>query len=432
MSQTTTPTAAAQNAPAAPKVSRRSRWRTEVESTPGKLRLAAGLAVLAALAFSLLGGAGYMLWSNNIAAARGDAAQLVRVQTIQNNLLAADAAVSNAYLAGGVAGAQNIADYRQALKEAVALLPRVAAANPADADTAAALAEATTRYADQMARAAETNEQQLLVGAAYLRSGGKILRSEIVPALDQMSALERRRVDDGYNAASRATALMVGGAALAIAGGVLAQLWLSRRTHRYVNLPAGLGTASIVLGTVVGLVVLSGAASRAADVGRHSYVATAALAEARTRAYDAKANEALGLIARGNYPNYESVSVGDLKAADDALARAEAAGADASSRQALGAWTTIHAKVTQADKENRWVDAKDIVVAVGTGSSNDTFNAFGTTSKAALEHQADQTSQRLGSAGQGLAWMGGLSVLVGLIAAAGAWAGFAQRWEEYR
>jgi hypothetical protein len=438
MSQTTTPAPSIPAPPGTPasapiKASRRSRWRAELDSTPGKLRFVAALAVLAALAFALLGGAGYLLWSNNINAARDDAAQLVRVQTIQNELMKADASASNAYLAGGVESADSRQGYDEAMLAASQGLAEVAAANPKDAVEASTITGAIVRYAQQVELAKGANRQHLLVGAAYQRAAGDILRFKIVPALDRLTAADRRRVDDGYMGANRATGVLSGGAVLAIGGGLLAQWWLARRTHRYLNLPAATGTAIIVLATGVGIAVLSMAASAAGDVGRHSYVATAALAEARTKAYDAKAREALTLIARGSdSKKNEDSAVKDISFAQSALERAVGAGADKASVQAMNAWAEVHKSIRKADDGGDWLAAKGLATGLGVTSSNNAFESFDTASSSALSRQAKLTTDGLASAGRWLAWMGGLSILAGIVAALAAWAGFAQRWEEYR
>jgi hypothetical protein len=88
--------------------------------------------------------------------------------------------------------------------------------------------------------------------------------------------------------------------------------------------------------------------------------------------------------------------------------------------------------VRQADDAGNWPEAQRQAVGKQPGYSTDAFEAFDTQVKAALELQRSQTVQGLEAAGRWLPWLGAVSVLVGLLAAAGAWTGFAQRWEEYR
>jgi hypothetical protein len=414
-------------------MARRSRWRASLEGSPGRLRVVAALAVLASLTFALLGGGGYLMWSNSVKAAQADTTQLVLVQRVQNDLMEANALASTAYLAGKLPMASTQGTYEAKVKDAAEQMAQIAAGSPQDAEQLATLNAAMTRYLDQMSLARGANDQRLLVGAAYLRGGYKVLRDEIAPALDQLGALARVRVDEDYNRANLATGLLIGGAVVALVGGGLAQMWLARRTHRYLNVPAVAGSAVILMAAGLGLAVLSSAATHAGDVGRHSYAVTAALAEARTKAFDAKANEALGLIFRGNGKSYESDPIGpDLVVAQAALTQAVAAGADPKVEQTFAAWIAVHQQVRAADDKGDWAGAQALAVEVKPGSSNDAFGYFDEKSRAILDVQKGLTASRLSAAGRWLAWLGGLTVIVGVLAAAGAWAGFSQRWEEYR
>jgi len=72
--------------------------RSAFEGTPGRLRLAGIVTVLAGLVFGLFAYVAASNRSDAIASARADAAQLVRVQSIRTNLVLADANLTNAFL----------------------------------------------------------------------------------------------------------------------------------------------------------------------------------------------------------------------------------------------------------------------------------------------------------------------------------------------
>ena len=66
------------------------------------------------------------------------------------------------------------------------------------------------------------------------------------------------------------------------------------------------------------------------------------------------------------------------------------------------------------------------------GSANATFASFDTRSAKALDDAGRATSSGLDDARRGLAVTGWIGLLLGLLAAALAWWGLAQRIEEYR
>ena len=411
--------------------------RGALEGSPGRLRIAAAAAVLACLVFALLGGSAFQAWGGALDDARGDAAQLVRVQGIQNNLLAADAAAANAFLSGGAGGAgaggaAQAVSYASAASTAAGQVVAAAAANPADAAVLASVNDELATYKGLVERALANNRQQLPVGAAYLRQAGDLLRGTIVPSLDQVSAADRQRVTDAYGSADAATGRLVAAGVIVLLGLVLVQLWLARRTHRILNPMLAAGTVGVLVALVAGAVALSGTAKRTTDVGSTSYAATVALAQARTAAFDAKSQESLGLINRGNSGPNEKLLGADLATATSSLAAARSAGAAGASADRLTAWSAAHKAVRALDDKGKWVDARDAATGTGPGTSNAVFALFDTASAADLAAQAKAVDDGLSASRTLLLVLGWLTLVLGLVAAGAAWSGVSQRLEEYR
>ncbi len=414
--------------------------RAALEGSPGRLRLAAAGAVLACLVFALLGGSAFQAWGGALDDARGDAAQLVRVQGIQNNLLAADAAAANAFLSGGASGsggsggsgAAQAVSYASEVSTAAGQVVAAAAANPADAGVLTSVNDELATYKGLVERALANNRQQLPVGAAYLRQAGDLLRGTIVPQLDQVSAANRQRVTDAYGSANAATGRLVAAGVVVLLGLVVVQLWLARRTHRVLNPMLAAGTVGVLVALVVGAVALSGTARRATDVGSTSYAATVALAQARTAAFDAKSQESLGLINRGNSGPNEKLLGADLANATGALATARSAGATGASADRLTAWATAHKAVRTLDDKGNWVAARDAATETRAGTSNAVFGPFDTTSAADLAAQAKAVDDGLSTSRTLLLVLGWITLVLGLVAAGAAWFGVSQRLEEYR
>lgn len=427
--RTVAPAPAAQ-APGAP--SPAQLVRRGLEGTPGKLRLAAALSVVVCLAFALVGGYAFLSWGAALDDAKADAAQLVRVQNIQTSMNAADAAASNGVLSGGIERPQAVQAYAKARSEAGTLLAQAAGANAADAKALEAVNDAIITYAGLVERARAENRSQLPVGTAYLRQARQVLTTQIVPALQNLAQANQQRVSDAYASANRASALFGGAVALGLVGLAGSQLWLARRTHRIVNVPLAVATVAVLVAGVAGWASLATTARRADTAASKPYAASVALAQARTAAYDAKSQESLRLINRGNGASYEKQYDLDVAAVRAALTQAEAAGATDSGRAEFDEWTKVHDKIKAADLGNTWSEARDLAVTSDPGGSNALFTAFGDASGAALTTQVDDFGAVLSTTRTLMVFMGWLSLALGVLAAVGAYAGVSQRLEEYR
>jgi hypothetical protein len=417
----------ATGAASTPRLRAREVARSRLEGTPGRLRIAAVVAVLASLVFGFLGGSAFRGWGGALEDARADTAQLVRIQTIQNDLVKADAAASNAYLTGGVESPAVRASYDQAIAEAARLLAEPSAAAE-DTVTLRSAVTGLARYTGLVEQARANNRQGMQVGAAYLRQAGTVLRTQIVPALETVSQADQRRVAAAYDRANRATATYVLAAGLALAALILVQLWLARRTRRVINLPLAVATLAVLVGLGGGLFTLQRAATTAGGAADRPYGATVALASARTAAFDAKAQESLGLIARGNAGPSQEVANARIKQAEQQLELAESRGVPDASRRAFAAWKTQHTAVRAADDGGNWSGAR----TAATGASNTAFTEFDTVSLLELRTQAGQVDSALGRPYLSLLVVGWLVLALGLLAAVSALTGILQRLGEYR
>jgi len=394
--------------------------------TPGRLRIGAIAAVVAALVYGLLGGSAFLQWGNALESARADAAQLVRIQTVQNDLVKADAAAATAYLSGGTDTA-SIEVYNRAVADASARLAQSAAV-ASDAAELETVLQGLTRYAGLIDAARANNLLGLQVGAAYQRQAGDVLRNQIVKALERVSQADQRRIATAYNDANLATVRLIAAGVIALIGLVAVQVWLARRTHRVLNPALVAATAAVVAGLVAGFIALGSAANRADEVGTGPYTATVALATARTSAFDAKAQESLGLIARGNSGPTETIARAQIAKARQQLEQAAARGASAGVAQAFTAWTEQHTAVRAADDTGDWGKARTIAA----GPSSKAFDAFDSASSQALEAQARSVNTGLRAPRATLVIMGWLTLVLGLFAAGSGYVGLAQRLEEYR
>jgi hypothetical protein len=387
--------------------------RRFLSGTPGRLRILALLTVAVSLIFAI--GAYSAFGSADIALGRAgaNAAQLVRIQAIHTSLVRADADATNAFLVGGLEPADQRASYLASVQQASSLIAEAAQAQPADGPALGALNTSVLTYAGLVEQARANNRQALPVGAQYLRVASSGLRSDALPILDALVQANDARVRaELNNAAGASTALITSGllALLVLIGGML---WLSRRTHRYINAPLVAAAVAILVTLVVGVIVLSSVSSRVASVRDGSYAATLATAKARIAAFDAKSNESLTLIAHGSGSAFDQAWKSSSTVVTQQSQAAARLSSDAANISGLwGAYVASHLKIRQADDGGQWDTAVAQAIGNAPSSANATFNAFDTRSSTALT-----------------GWLG---LLVGIAAAVSAWWGVSLRLEEYR
>jgi hypothetical protein len=407
--------------------------RAGLAGTPGRLRLVAAVCVLACVGFALLGASAFQARNNALAAARTDAAQLVRVQSISTDLVQADALATNGFLNFGLEPGPQVEQYNAAVTTASELLADAARGNPADAAGLGSVNDALTQYTARIASARDNNRQGFQVGTAYLRQASALLRSRMLPTLSGIVDANDARAEAEFSAARAATARLVAAGVGILVVLLAAQVWLARRSRRVVNLPLAAATAAVAIALVAGGIVMVATQSRAAKVQRTSYAATLALAQARIAAYDAKSNESLTLIARGTGQVYETAYRTRLAQIQQQLGKAAGVGVAPTARNDLSAWDTVHQRIrTLDDAQGKWDEAVRLAIGSDPNSANAKFATFAATTRQALGEQAEAVADRLASSRTVLLITGWLTLLVGVLAAAAGWWGVSLRLEEYR
>ncbi len=407
--------------------------RRALSGTPGRLRILALAAVAVSLIFAV--GAFSAFGSADDALRRGgaNAAQLVRIQAIHTNLIRADADATNAFLVGGLEPADQRTNYTSSMEQASRLIAEAAKAQPADGPALGALNSSVLTYAGLIEQARATNRQALPVGAQYLRVASSGLRSHALPILDALVKANDARVRAEFDAATGASAGLITSGVLALLILIGGMVWLSRRTHRYVNVPLAGATAAILVTLVIGAISLGAVGSRVNDVRKGAYAATLATATARIAAFDAKSNESLTLIARGSGSAFEKAWVASSNVVAGQSAAAARLSSDAASMGGLWkGYVGTHAQIRKADDGGQWEGAVKQAIGSGPTSANATFNAFDAGSGAALSSSSRAASDSLDAPRTWLPFAAWLGLLVGIAAAVSAWWGVSLRLEEYR
>jgi len=399
--------------------------RHYLDRTPGRLRVVSALAVLAAVLVALGGGAALRERAGALDEAQRSAGHLVLVQSVQTNLVQADADATNSFLAFGLEPRAQRVDYINAIETASRDLAK--AVNDGPADALGSANAALTRYTGYVSSARANNLQGLPVGASYLQTASDLLQTGILPQLEAAAKADTEAIDSAYSRAGRAAIWLALVVVLGLGVLVWAQVYLAQHSRRIINVPLAAGTVGLLVAVIVAASAMVVSQSQANDVRTGDLAQARALSASRVAAFNAKSIESLTLIARGS----GSIREPDWKAEMEKATRSLPIG-NADALAALNAYAAEHAEIRKLDDNGNWQAARNRAIATGKSSANAQFDRYAEQTEKALTTRASAADSGLGDAGNLLLPAGLLVVLVGLLAAVGAWWGISLRIDEYR
>ncbi|MET0788363.1 MAG: hypothetical protein ABWY33_03885 [Cellulomonas sp.] len=418
-----TPTAVPAAAPA-----HRTGVRAALSRTPGKMRVAGAVAVVASLAVGFLGLRAGLAQSDALADADADTTQLVGIQDVRNDLVVADATATNAFLVGGLEPPEQRARYDEAVASAANGLAQLAGSNEADAELLGKATAGLTTYTGLVEQARANNRQGFPVGAAYLDQASSVLRTDVLPQLDELVGANSDRVDASFDSVASVPWLLALGI-LALAVLVVVQVWMARRTHRRLNAGLFWSTVLALAASVGGAVVLGSSAQQASDVRNGPYDETVSVSRAYSLANDAKSMESFTLIKRGSGAAYEETFVAETDEARTLLSRSTV---DPGLVPLLDDWVAAHQQIRALDDGGDWDGAVALAISPDPGAPNDVFETFSAAASSSLEASSAQTHDALSGSGGSAVLVGWLMLVAGLLAAVLSWRGISTRVEEYR
>ena len=275
-----------------------------VVSTPRRLRRLGTALVVLGVVFGVLAALTFVLMVTALGRASASTAQLIRVQQIQTNLLAADATATNAFLVGGLEPPAQRQAYDDAINAATTGITQAAEAESADEQALSRLNEELVAYVALIEDARANNRQGFPVGAQYQRTASATLRADALPLLDNLVDGQRPagREPDGRLADRHPR-----GCRSRCAGGSRAGPGLARRGGSAGgSIRAWSPPPSIVLVTwVIGLIAVGATGAAVNGIKDGSFADVNAVATARIQGFNAKSNESLTLIARGSGAAFE-------------------------------------------------------------------------------------------------------------------------------
>ncbi|TNM42814.1 hypothetical protein FHP29_07370 [Nocardioides albidus] len=423
MSQTATPQAAppppatapapvpAATAPATP-----GQPGTSYVDTPALLNrwqlIGMSVAIVFGIVSALLQFAG---WQSDGRAA-DDTEQLLRVQEVKTSLLRADALATNAFLKGGLEDPAQRKEYDDAIDGVLADIANAAEAQPADRRALAALNVEITDYATAVAQARDNNRQNYPIGAEYLSGASVELRAAALPILNELIKANQDRAEDAMAGQHPIWLFLLGLLVL------VAFVWLNRELARHFRrrINKGIALAAIIV-LAVTLVTVIGAWIRDSsnDSLRDGEFATAVHeANARTAGNDAKAYESLRLIKRGSGSTYESTWEAAAKTVDESGTRAASE---------WDAYTEVHRRIVELDNAGDWESARKEAI----DESGEAFQPFDDATRAAVETNGTVATDDLRSGRWFALLLSGLTLLLGVGAAAAVARGIGERRREF-
>lgn len=287
-------------------------WRgltRSVRRSPGRLSAVGVGLVLLVVVFGVVGTFEVQSKNNTIDDLMNHREPLTAAsQEIYRSLSDADAASANAFLIVGAEPPELRNRYDVDIARAGAALAKAASDSEGYADAATkvdVLSRNLPVYTGIIERARANNLQGFPVGASYLREASNLMRTVILPAAADLYNIDTGRLTAEQSEVSGfpwVSAILLVAVLVAL---VATQVYLTRRTNRLLNVGLVVGTgamALVLLWGAVALIIQGVLVGNGRDDGSHP---VDVLVRARSAAVQARADELMTLVARGDGAAYE-------------------------------------------------------------------------------------------------------------------------------
>lgn len=340
-------------------------------------------------------------------------------QSLYVSLSAADAGAATAFLSGGIESPQVRDTYEQALADAAAALAE-ATAGATDARSRAIVARIAAdlpTYTGLVETARANNRQGFPVGSAYLRQASDLMQTSLLPQAEQLNQARFAAVREDQRRIGALPMTTIVLLLLVLLACAIGSVLLLRRTNRLVNAGVALAAAAALLAIVwsAGATLTAAQLLDTGDTGAGARVEN--LAGARILAQQARTDETLALITRGDITAPEAsfqTHTGDL---EKRLAAAGAA--DSEAARALTNWTAGHNAQRTAYEKADYAGAVTQAIGTGPDSSATSFARLDQELRDALAQARTDLRDGVDAAGDTFT-LSPFGTLLLLLAAAGA------------
>ena len=298
-------------APATPTRRRRARagvvlgWvRDRLATAPGRLILISALVVVGSVCFGVIATGAEQSRERAVRAARTDTEPLlVHALTLYKALQEANATVATGLLgAGGLEPRSSQIRYTQDIQRATSALTALTqgAVTPAAQAALGTIAADLPTYTGYVEDARANSRQGFPVGPAYLRQA-TVVNTSMVHAAQRVYAAEAERLNSDYQTGTDSAALvaLVAAIAAALVLLALAQLYVTRISHRILNVLMLLATVLLAVVSVWALVGVSSEQNSLASAQRNGSDSLEALSAANVLLSRAQGDLSLALVNRG-------------------------------------------------------------------------------------------------------------------------------------
>jgi len=412
-------------------------------TTPGKLRLIQAALVALCLAW---GGLAAFTVGQHASAADNVAATSEPIsldaQQMYQSLADADVTVSTAYLYGRTGPYADRQRYQRDIAVAAADLKAVTAASATSSIGASlsTLSSALPIYTGYVEDGEIYNSLGYPAGGSFVEVASEEMHLTLLPAARNVYTQENAQLT---KASAQATGLPLAIITL-VAGLVVAfsllrtQRWLSKRTHRTLNVGLFLGSVATLVALVWLVVALASGRSDLLQATGHGSTPAETLAQADISALQARGDETLNLISRSGDADFQQ----DFRAAQSRLdtllpsaaAQSTAQGASQidAAQSAATAWFAVNQRAQALDAVFAYGAETRLEIGSGPGTAGTLFGQLETDLGAAID--TDQGVFSANAAAGADAFTGleaGVIVLALVMAFGSAW-GFSRRLAEYR
>jgi len=432
-------------APAGGAGRRRGLRLPRASTTPGQLRLIRAGLVIVCLGWGAL--AALMVGQHASAAADATSTSeplSLDAQQMYQSLADADVTVSTGYLYGRVPPAAERQRYQRDIAVATADLKAVTAASSGSAGlggSLSALSAGLPIYAGYVQDGDIYSSLGYPAGGSFIEVASEEMHLTLLPAARSVYAREHARL---ATASAQATGLPL--AVVTLAAGLAvgfflyrSQRWLSRRTHRMLNIGLLLASVAGVAALAWLVVALVGGRADLLRPTGHGSGPAETLAQADIAGLQARGDETLNLISRsGNTGGFQQdfrtaqSQLSTLLASAGAQSAASADGPVRPAGQDASAWFAVNRRAQALDAIYAYPAETRLVIGSGPDAAGTLFGRLEGDLGAAI--QADQAVFAASAAAGSGAFTGleaGVAVLALAMAAGCAW-GLSQRLAEYR
>lgn len=423
--------------------------RKSANSTPGRLFLVGVSLVVLALLTGVVGALSMQQKQSTIDNLIDHREPVAAAsQQIYRSLSDADATAASAFLAGGTTPAELREQYDLDIATAGANLAKAAAdvSGVAEAETQVnELSQQLPVYTGLVETARAYNRQGYPAGAAYLREASGLMRAKLLPAAEELYEIDSARLADSQDTAGGVPWFALGLALVLLGALVVAQMYLTRRTNRLLNVGLVVASGAVIVALIWGSVALLIESSRVSDGREHGSGQVEVIVQARIVALKMRANETLTLVARGDGGEYQEefeklskqiTGSGDgnlLGRARSLAATQETQDLLAAAQKAADEWLVAHKKIRQLDDGGSYQEAVALAISPDEKTSAATkFAQLDDNLLKALRDARQKFAEETRGASNAMTGLTpGVGVLA-LVAAAGVTMGIRDRLQEYR